>query len=50
MTHLSAELGTLYPVTLANVESARELLADVVRVTPWSPAGRCAERAAARCT
>jgi threonine dehydratase len=43
MTHLSAELGAL-PVTLADVESARELLADVVRRTPVEPNRALAER------
>jgi threonine dehydratase len=43
MTHLGAELGAL-PVTLADVESARELLADVVRRTPVEPNRALAER------
>jgi threonine ammonia-lyase medium form len=43
MTHLSAELGAL-PVTLADVESARELLADVVRRTPVEPNRALSER------
>jgi threonine ammonia-lyase medium form len=43
MTHLSAELGAL-PVTLADVESARELLTDVVRRTPVEPNRALSER------
>ena len=43
MTHLSAELGAL-PVTLADVEAARELLAGVVRRTPVEPNRALAER------
>ena len=43
MTHLSAELGAL-PVTLADVEAARELLEGVVRRTPVEPNRALAER------
>src|SRR5947209_14091258 len=43
MTHLSAELGAL-PVTLADVESARELLTGVVRQTPVEPNRALSER------
>ena len=43
MTHLSAELGAL-PVTLADVEAARELLEGVVRRTPVEPNRALSER------
>ena len=43
MTHLKAELGAL-PVTLADVESAQELLAGIVRRTPVEPNRALSER------